>query len=151
MPAPYEAPAPVLIEKLTKYLKDNVEGVVPPKWAPFIKTGSHVSRPPQNPEWWFVRCASLLRKIYLKGPIGIQHLRSEYGGRIDRGVKPEHARRSGGSIIRKAIQQLEAAGLVEPSGNRGRVVTGEGRRLLDRLSTEIKKDLEKALPELKKY
>lgn len=151
MPAPYEAPVPVLIEKLAKYLKDNVEGVAPPKWAPFTKTGSHVSRPPQNPEWWFVRCASLLRKIYLKGPIGTQHLRSEYGGRIDRGVRPEHARRSGGSIIRKAIQQLEAAGLVEPSRNRGRVVTGEGRRLLDRLSTEIKKDLEKALPELKKY
>ena len=151
MPAPYEAPVPVLIEKLAKYLKDNVDGVVPPKWAPFVKTGSHVSRPPQNPEWWFTRCASLLRKIYLKGPIGIEHLRSEYGGRIDRGVKPEHARRSGGSIIRKAIQQLEAAGLVEPLRNRGRVVTGEGRRLLDKLSTEIKKNLEKKLPELKKY
>jgi len=62
---------------------------------------------PQNPEWWFTRCASLLRKIYLKGPIGIEHLRSEYGGRIDRGVKPEHARRSGGSIIRKAYSNLK--------------------------------------------
>ena len=151
MPTPHDVPASILIEKLTKHLKDNMDGVVPPKWAPFVKTGSHASRPPQNPEWWFTRCASLLRKIYLKGPIGIEHLRSEYGGRIDRGVKPEHARRSGGSIIRKAIQQLEAVGLVEPLKNGGRVVTGEGRRLLDRLSTEIKKDLEKKLPELKKY
>jgi len=151
LPTPHDVPASILIEKLTKHLKDNMDGVVPPKWAPFVKTGSHASRPPQNPEWWFTRCASLLRKIYLKGPIGIEHLRSEYGGRIDRGVKPEHARRSGGSIIRKAIQQLEAVGLVEPLKNGGRVVTGEGRRLLDRLSTEIKKDLEKKLPELKKY
>lgn len=151
MPTPHDVPASILIEKLTKHLKDNIDGVVPPKWAPFVKTGSHASRPPQNPEWWFIRCASLLRKIYLKGPIGIEHLRSEYGGRIDRGVKPEHARRSGGSIIRKAIQQLEAVGLVEPLRNGGRVVTGEGRRLLDRLSTEIKKDLEEKLPELKKY
>ena len=151
MPTPHDVPASILIEKLTKHLKDNMDGVVPPKWAPFVKTGSHASRPPQNPEWWFIRCASLLRKIYLKGPIGIEHLRSEYGGRVDRGVKPEHARRSGGSIIRKAIQQLEAVGLVEPLRNGGRVVTGEGRRLLDRLSTEIKKDLEKKLPELKKY
>ncbi|UCG45804.1 MAG: 30S ribosomal protein S19e [Candidatus Bathyarchaeota archaeon] len=151
MPTPYEAPGPVLIEKLARHLKENVEGVVPPRWAPYAKTGSHVSRPPQNPEWWFTRCASILRKIYLKGPIGVQHLRSEYGGRIDRGMRPEHARRSGGSIIRKAIQQLEAAGLVEPSRNRGRVVTGEGRRLLDRLSTETKRSLEKKLPELKKY
>jgi small subunit ribosomal protein S19e len=151
LPTPHDVPASILIEKLTKHLKDNIDGVVPPKWAPFVKTGSHASRPPQNPEWWFIRCASLLRKIYLKGPIGIEHLRSEYGGRVDRGVKPEHARRSGGSIIRKAIQQLEAVGLVEPLRNGGRVVTGEGRRLLDRLSTEIKKDLEKKLPELKKY
>jgi len=151
LPTPHDVPASILIEKLTKHLKDNMDGVVPPKWAPFVKTGSHASRPPQNPEWWFIRCASLLRKIYLKGPIGIEHLRSEYGGRVDRGVKPEHARRSGGSIIRKAIQQLEAVGLVEPLRNGGRVVTGEGRRLLDRLSTEIKKDLEKKLPELKKY
>jgi small subunit ribosomal protein S19e len=151
LPTPHDVPASILIEKLTKHLKDNMDGVVPPKWAPFVKTGSHASRPPQNPEWWFIRCASLLRKIYLKGPIGIEHLRSEYGGRVDRGVKPEHARRSGGSIIRKAIQQLEAVGLVEPLRNGGRVVTGEGRRLLDRLSTEIKKDLEEKLPELKKY
>ena len=151
MPTPHDVPASILIEKLTKHLKDNMDGVVPPKWTPFVKTGSHASRPPQNPEWWFTRCASLLRKIYLKGPIGVEHLRSEYGGRIDRGVKPEHARRSGGSIIRKAIQQLEAVGLVEPLRNGGRVVTGEGRRLLDRLSTEIKKDLEEKLPELKKY
>lgn len=151
MPTPYDVPASVLIEKLAEHLKDNVDGMVPPVWVPFVKTGSHVSRPPQNPEWWYARCASLLRKIYLNGPIGIQHLRSEYGGRIDRGVRPEHARRSGGSIIRKAIQQLEAAELVEPLRNRGRIVTREGRRLLDKLSTEIKKDLEKKLPELKKY
>ena len=87
----------------------------------------------------------------MKGPIGIEHLRSEYGGRIDRGVKPEHARKGGGAIIRKALQHLQAAGLVGPLRNRGRVVTSEGRRLLDRLSTEIKKNLEKTQPELAKY
>ncbi len=64
---------------------------------------------------------------------------------------PGHARRGSGAIVRKAIQQLETAGLVETLRNRGRVVTKEGRRLLDRLSTEIKEDLEKAYPELGKY
>ena len=87
----------------------------------------------------------------MKGPIGIARLRSEYGGKIDRGVKPEHARKGGGAIIRKALQQLEAGGLVETLRKRGRVLTGEGRRLLDRLSTEIKGELEKKRPELKKY
>ena len=151
MPTPYDVPASVLIEKLAQYLKDNVDEIAPPSWAPFVKTGSHTQRPPQNPDWWFTRCASLLRKIYLRGPIGISHLRSEYGGRVDRGVRPEHARKGGGATVRGAIQQLEAATLVKPSGNKGRVVTREGRRLLDVLSTEIKKAIEKEIPELKKY
>ena len=151
MPTPYDIPAPILIKKLAKYLKDNIDEIVPPPWAPLVKTGSHTQRPPQNPDWWFTRCASLLRKIYLKGPIGISRLRSEYGGRVDRGVRPEHARKGGGTTVRKPIQQLEAAALVKPSGNKGRVVTREGRRLPDILSTEIKRDLEKTIPQLKKY
>ncbi len=151
MPTPYDVPPSVLIERLARYLREEVDAIVPPPWTSFVKTGSHTQRPPQNPDWWFTRCASLLRKIYVKGPIGIERLRSEYGGRIDRGVKPEHARKGGGGIIRKALQQLQAAGLVEPLRNRGRVVTSDGRRLLDKLSTEIKKNLEKTQPELRKY
>jgi len=151
LPTPYDVPASALIERLARYLKEEVDATVPPPWATMVKTGSHTQRPPENPDWWFTRCASLLRKIYMKGPVGIERLRSEYGGRIDRGVRPEHAKKGGGAIIRKALQQLQAAGLVEPLRNRGRVVTSEGRRLLDKLSTEIKENLEKTHPELKKY
>jgi len=151
LPTPYDVPASTLIERLARHLREEVDTIVPPSWASLVKTGSHVQSPPQNPEWWFTRCASLLRKIYVKGPIGTERLRLEYGGRIDRGVRPEHARKGGGAIIRKALQQLQAAGLVEPFKNRGRVVTSEGRRILDRLSTEIKGNLEKNMPELKKY
>jgi len=53
--------------------------------------------------------------------------------------------------VRVALQQLGEAKLVKTSGNRGRVVTKQGRSLLDSLSTEIKKELEKQRPELKKY
>ncbi len=151
MPTPYDVPPAVLIERLARYLREEVDAIIPPAWSSFVKTGSHTQGPPQNPDWWFTRCASLLRKIYRKGPIGTERLRSEYGGRIDRGVKPEHVRKGGGAIIRKALQQLQAAGLVEPLKNRGRVVTSEGRRLLDRLSTEIKVNLEKTQSELGKY
>ena len=151
MPTPHDVPASILIERLARYLKDNVTEVEPPPWAEFVKTGSHKERPPQNLDWWFTRCASLLRKIYLKGPIGVEHLRAEYGGRKDFGARPEHVRKGGGAIIRKALQQLEAAGLIETVKGKGRIISREGRRLLDRLSTEIKKELEKQIPELKKY
>ena len=123
----------------------------PPPGSSFVKTGSHKERPPQNPDWLFTSCASLLRKIFLKGPIGVEHLRAEYGGRKDFGARPDHVRKGGGAIIRKALQQLEAAGLIETVKGKGRIISREGRRLLDRLSTAIKKELEKQIPELKKY
>jgi len=151
LPTPYDIPASVFIERLARYLKENVYEIVPPPWASFVKTGSHASRPPEDPEWWFIRCASVLRKIYIKGPIGIERLRSEYGGRVGHGNRREHARKGSGAIVRKALQQFQAAGLVEAAGNKGRVVTKEGRRVVDKLSTEMKEALEKIQPELLIY
>jgi small subunit ribosomal protein S19e len=87
----------------------------------------------------------------MKGPIGVTSLRSEYGGRVDRGMKPEHGRKGGGAIIRKGLQQLEKAGFIETLRNEGRIITINGRRLLDHLSAKIKEDLDKKNPELQKY
>ncbi len=151
MPTPYDVPPSILIERLAKYLKDNVDAVKPPEWALYVKTGVHAERAPQDPDWWYTRCASLLRKVYIRGPIGVEHLRSEYGGRKDRGTRPEHARKGSGAIIRKALQQLEEAGLIETIKGKGRVVTPRGRSLLDSLSAEIKRQLEKTIPALSKY
>ncbi|MGQ9641801.1 MAG: 30S ribosomal protein S19e [Candidatus Bathycorpusculaceae bacterium] len=147
MTAVYDAPSSKLIEKLAKYLKENVDEINPPSWSSFVKTGAHVQKPPQKPDWWYIRCASLLRKIYVYGPIGLEKLRAEYGGRKDFGVRPEHALKAGGTIIRKALQQLEAAGLIEKLPSRGRKVTAEGRKLLQ----EITEELVKGIPELEKY
>ena len=151
MPTPYDVPAELLILRLANYLKNEVDEITPPSWALVAKTSSHAQRPPQSLDWWDTRSASVLRKVYLKGPVGIQRLRAEYGGRKDRGVRPEHGRKGGGAIVRVALQQLGEAKLVKISGKRGRVVTKQGRSLLDSLSTEIKKELEKQRPELKKY
>jgi small subunit ribosomal protein S19e len=151
LPTPYDIPASVLIDRLAKHLKDEVDEITPPLWSKFAKTGVHAQRPPTNPDWWFVRCASIIRKIYVKGPIGIEKLRQEYGGRLDGGAKPEHASKGSGAIVRNAIQQLQKAGLVRPQRTEGRIVTSEGRQLLDRLSTELKRELEKTQPELAKY
>ena len=148
---PHDVPAQEFIKKLAKYLKENVDEVSPPSWASVAKTGSHVQRQPQDPDWWYTRCASLLRKIYVHGPIGIEKLRAEYGGRKDFGVRPEHAVRAGGTIIRKALQQLEAAGLIETVKPKGRIVTREGRKLLREIAEEVYNELLKDFPQLAKY
>jgi small subunit ribosomal protein S19e len=147
----YDVPAAKLIEKLAKHLKENVDEVTPPLWASIVKTGTHVQRQPENPDWWYIRCASLMRKIYVHGPVGVERLRAEYGGRKDHGVKPEHSAKASGAIIRKALQQLEAARLIETLKPRGRKVTRAGRKLLDVLVGELQKELLKDVPELQKY
>ena len=113
MTTPYDVPASKFIDRLAKYLKENIDEVQPPSWASVAKTGMHVEKQPQNPNWWYVRSASVLRKVYVHGPIGLEKLRADYGGRKNFGVKRSHAIKAGGNNIRKVLQQLEAAGLVQ--------------------------------------
>lgn len=140
MPTPYDVPAQDFIEKVAKHLKDNVEEVKPLPWSFAVKTGAHTQNQPDNPDWWFVRAASLLRKIYMKEQVGVMRLRAEYGGRKRFGFSPQHARLGGGANIRKILQQLEVAGLVTAVEGKGRTMTSEGRKLLDRLATELLKE-----------
>jgi small subunit ribosomal protein S19e len=151
LPTPYDVPASLFIPRLAKYIKDNVDQVQPLPWSPLVKTSSHTERQPEEADWWFNRAASILRKAYLHGPIGVERLRADYGGRHRKGVSREHARKGSGANVRRILQQLEAAGLIESTKNQGRITTKEGRRALDKLAAEIKEELEKKQPELQKY
>ena len=144
MPTPMDVPSDLLIDHLSKFLKENVGDVAPPGWASTAKTGSHTERPPSNPDWWYTRCASLLRKLYIHGPLGIARLRVEYGGRLRSGTHIEHSRIAGGSAIREPLQQLQKAGFVSVEGKKGRKLTAEGVSLLNRMATEILKVAKKA-------
>lgn len=151
MASPHDVPATKFIEKLAKYLKENVDEVQPPAWATVAKTGSHVEKQPQNQYWWYTRSASILRKVYVHGPIGLEKLRADYGGRKGFTVKPNHASKAGGSNVRKSLQQLEAAGLVEKASIKGRVMSPKGRKVLQDVAEDLHKDLVKTAPELRKY
>ena len=144
MPTPMDVSSELLIDHLSKFLKENIGDVAPPGWALTAKTGSHTERPPSNPDWWYTRCASLLRKLYIHGPLGIARLRVEYGGRLRHGTHIEHSRIAGGSAIREPLQQLQKAGFVSVEGKKGRKLTAEGVSLLNRMATEILKVAKKA-------
>jgi len=113
------------------------EGIVsPPDWAAFVKTGAHAERTPDNPDWWYVRAASLLRQVYMRGPIGVEKLRNWYGGKKNRGARPERHYPAGGKAIRLCLQQLEKAGLIVKDG-KGRAVTAKGQSLLDKSAAAV--------------
>ncbi len=104
-----------------------------PEWARLVKTGSNKRRPTTNDDFWYYRAASILRQIYIQEVVGVEKLRSRYGGRKNRGVKPAHFVKSGGKIIRKILQQAEAVGYVEKVKGKvnGRKLTKLGKDFLE--------------------
>jgi small subunit ribosomal protein S19e len=137
----YEIPAGDLIEAAAKDLKENVK-LKKPAWAEFVKTGTHVERMPENPDWWFHRAASVLRKVYINGPVGVQSLRVAYGSTKNRGVKPEAFRRAGGKNIRVLLQEYDRLGFTEKvvtKGQCGRRVTPKGQSYLDKIASNLLK------------
>jgi len=145
----YDVPSAKLLAALAEEVK-KVQGVEAPEWSKFAKTGSHAERPPLNQDWWFVRAASILRKLYLHGPVGIGDLERGYGGSKAVAYFPKHHRDAGSSSIRKILKQLESAGLVAKSA-RGRTLTPKGTAMLDRLSKEIFAEMSKDNKALARY
>jgi len=146
----YEVPAKELIDEVAKKLKDD-DNIATPEANIYSRTGVHKQNPPVDSDWWYTRCASILRKLYIKNAIGIERLTAEYGGKRDRGSKPYKARSGSGTIARRALQQLEKAGYVTKLRGKGRVLTPKGRSFMDNTSSDVLKNIGDAYPELKKY
>ncbi len=139
----YDVTAWEIIKEVAEILKKDYPQVAPPQGSLFWKTGSYKERAPEQPDWWYVRCASILRKVYLTGPVGISRLRTVYGGGKRKTVRLAHAVKGSGSIIRKAFQQLENAGLLETMERKGRIISSKGRSVLDRAAHQVNLKLEK--------
>jgi len=146
----YDVPANLLIERTASKLK-KMGNCKPPEWAPYVKTAVHKEKAPEERDWWYIREAAILRKVYVHGPIGTMHLRAKFSGPVDRGSKPNRTRSGSGSIVRKALTQLEGAGLVQTVKGKGRELTPKGRSLLDNTSHEVLQSIIKDNPELGKY
>src|SRR3989338_2512307 len=131
----YDVPQGELTEKAAQELK-NVSEIKPPVWASFVKTGASKDRPPMKRDWWYMRTASVLKNLYKQGPIGVSKLRKKYGGKKNRGYKPERFYSASGNILRKILQQLEKAGFAkkaEKGVHKGRVITPKGMSFLDKI------------------
>merc|ERR1711976_910709 len=57
-----------------------------PKWADVLKTGTLKELAPTDPDWLYVRTASMVRKIYIRGGTGVGGFRKVYGGQFRRGT-----------------------------------------------------------------
>ncbi|MFB6175493.1 MAG: 30S ribosomal protein S19e [Candidatus Nanohalobium sp.] len=131
----YDVKAEPLIQEAAEELEDKFEI---PDWTEYVKTGVHKEKPPEQENWYYIRSAAILRKIYMDGPLGVSKLRTIYGGNKNNGHAPEHHAKASGKVIRTALQNLEEAGYLEEEEGEGRKITDKGRSFLDAKSEELK-------------
>jgi len=109
-----------------------------PEWVDIVKTNVGKELAPYDEDWYYIRCASMARHMYIRSPVGVSTIRKIYGIRKSNGSSPSHWSRGAGGLARKALQSLEGLKLVEKDPNGGRRLTSQGRRDLDRIAAQIK-------------
>ena len=106
-----------------------------------MKTATHKELAPTSPDWYYIRAASIARKIYLRPHSGVGGLRRYYGSKARRGARTEHFHIANAGLIRHILQQLEKIGVVKKSG-RGRIITSSGQQDLDRIAGNVRQQTE---------
>ncbi|MEM0074619.1 MAG: 30S ribosomal protein S19e [Candidatus Micrarchaeaceae archaeon] len=133
----YEVDAQRLVEEVAKKLKE--QNLAKPEYIGLVKSGAGRERVPSNEDFWYVRSASLLRRIYINGPVGISRLRTYFGNRKKhRSVIKHHHYKASGSILTDSLNSLERLGYVAKTKS-GRIITPKGRSLLDKTANELAK------------
>lgn len=129
----YEVKPSEVIRLASERLKGKLEK---PGYVDFVKSGAGKERIPASPDFWYVRAASILRQVYVNGPIGVSRLRTRYGNKKEHVVHRKHHVPAGGSMIRDALIGLEKANLVKNT-KAGRVITPQGKSFIDKICNEI--------------
>src|SRR6056297_1509717 len=146
----YDVPTEELIEELTDRLADRLET---PEWVEYTKTSHDRDLPPQQEDFWARRGASLLRKVAMEGPIGVERLSTQYGGTKAGSnryaVAPSKQVDGSTKIIRELLTQLEDDGLIQIAQGEGRRTTADGDAFLDEVAHDVFEDLDR--PELERY
>merc|ERR1712100_710568 len=127
--------APKFIEAFAQHLKRQGRFEIP-KGADVVKTAKHKELAPYDADWLYIRSASMVRKIYIRGGSGVGGFRKVYGGQMRRGTCKKVFSVGSGKICRYILQQLEEMGLVEQSEDGGRKITKEGQRELDTVAVQ---------------
>lgn len=133
--------ATAFIKAYAEHLK-NSDKFDLPVWADTVKTGVFKELAPYGDDWYYIRAASIARKVYLRPGTGIGQLQKWYGGNYRRGTRTEHFRKANSGIIRSVLLQLEEMKVVEKLEAGGRRVTTVGQQDLDRIAGTVIRDAE---------
>jgi small subunit ribosomal protein S19e len=129
----YDAKSSELISAAAAALKDKIKKK---EYMNYVKSGPSKERPPAQSDFWYIRSASILRQVYINGPVGVSRLSTRYGSRKEHVVHRRHHMGAGTGIIRDMLQELEKANLIKKA-KIGRVITPQGKSFLDKIANQI--------------
>ena len=106
-----DVPAQDFVVALAGHFKKTQKLNVP-AYHDLIKTATYKELCPQDPDWYYVRAASVARKIYLRGGIGVGAFQKIYGGAKSNGSRRPHFAKAAAGIHRNILQALTEIDLV---------------------------------------
>merc|ERR1711977_477880 len=117
-----DVPADEFIKACADFLKRQPKFDVP-KYHDIVKTGVFKELSPYDEDWFYIRAASVARKVYI--------------GANKRGTRTSKFTTASGAILRKAMHELEKLELMEHCSDGGRAITSKGRAEMDRIAGNI--------------
>ncbi|XP_071324707.1 small ribosomal subunit protein eS19 isoform X1 [Trachinotus anak] len=124
------------VRALAAFLKKSGKLKVP-DWVDLVKLGKHKELAPSDENWFYIRAASTVRHLYLRGGAGVGSMTKIYGARKRNGVCPAHYSVGSKNVARKVLQALELLKMIEKDPNGGRRLTSQGTRDLDRIAGQV--------------
>ena len=146
-----DVPAKEFIQEYAKFLKKGNKIRIP-EWVTFYKTACYKDLSPYDPDWLYIRAASVAYQLYMRGKVGVNTLRKHYSKKQRMGTCTEHTRKTAGKCIRYCLIELENAQLVgkmsfeDKNGNQtlmGKALTKKGQTDMDRIASKIAKEKRK--------
>merc|ERR1712098_988338 len=89
MPNVKDVDAAQFINAYAQHLKRSGK-IEMPTWVDIVKTGAFKEQAPYDPDWWYIRAATLARHVYLHMSVGVGALCKLHGGPKNRGFRPSH-------------------------------------------------------------
>ncbi|CEM31652.1 unnamed protein product [Vitrella brassicaformis CCMP3155] len=127
--------AETFIHAYAKQLKRSGKLEIP-EWAEYVKTSHGRELAPYDPDWLYVRCAAIARRVYIRPGMGVGAFKKVFGVKKRRGAQPGIFTKASGKINRYCLQQLEKMNIVETDQKGGRRITKEGMRELDTIAVQ---------------
>lgn len=124
------------IAAYAEVLKNNDKFIVP-KWTEIVKTGVHKELAPYDPDWYFIRAAAVVRKVYLRQGTGVGALAKRFGGNYRRGAAPEKHQDAARGLIRSILINLDELKITEKTSKGGRKISRVGQQALDLVAGQV--------------